>query len=99
MFPNGFAHDNIVQGRAVPVGAPGRTSRQPPGLNAAPDYRHRADSSSTDSRSGGSSPELSDGSENSNSRYSDQQPITYAALRQETYPNRGPIRVRNSQRY
>lgn len=59
MYPNGFAHDNIVQGRAVPVGA-GRSSRRAQTSTEAPDYRLRTESVSSGSRSGGSSPELSD---------------------------------------
>lgn len=59
MYPNGFAHDNIVQGRAVPVGA-GRSGRRMQTTAAAPDYRLRTESLSSGSRSGGSSPELSD---------------------------------------
>lgn len=99
MFPNGFAHDNIVQGRAVPVGAPGRIPRQPTAPSIAPDYRFRADSSSTGSRSGGSSPELSDGSENSMVNYNNRPPITYAALRQESYPRREPVRALGFRKY
>lgn len=69
MYPNGFAHDNVVQGRAVPVGA-GRSGRRAHNTAAAPDYRLRTESLSSGSRSGGSSPELSD----------DATPSTYAHL-------------------
>lgn len=61
MYPSGFAHDNVVQGRAVPVGA-GRTSRRSQPTNATPDCRRRPESNSPVSRSGGSSPDLNDDS-------------------------------------
>ena len=64
MYPQGFAHDNIVQGRAVPVGA-GRSHRQSHASNATQDYRTRTDSISSGSRSGGSSPDHSDESSTS----------------------------------
>ena len=63
MYPNGFAHDNIVQGRAVPVGA-GRATRRQAGP-IKPDYRLRTESISSGSRSGGSSPDISDDSSTS----------------------------------
>lgn len=81
MYPHGFAHDSVVQGRAVPVGA-GRSNRKTQTTTAAPDYRFRTESISSGSRSGGSSPELSDdaglGTYGNNSR----QPNGYVPGRQ-----------------
>lgn len=59
MYPAGFAHDNVVQGRAVPVGA-GRANRRNQAVSTAADYRVRTESMSSGSRSGGSSPDLDD---------------------------------------
>lgn len=64
MYPSGFAHDNVVQGRAVPVGA-GRANRKSQTTIRGPDYRGRAESISSGSRSGGSSPDISDDSSTS----------------------------------
>lgn len=61
MYPAGFSHDNVVQGRAVPVGA-GRANRKSQAATAAADYRLRTESISSGSRSGGSSPDISDDS-------------------------------------
>lgn len=80
MYPNGFAHDNIVQGRAVPVGA-GRTNRRQ-AAPSAPNYRIRTESISTGSRSGGSSPDISDDSSASlHSRHASQQQTIYPSAR------------------
>lgn len=64
MYPAGFSHDNVVQGRAVPVGA-GRASRKSQAATAAADCRLRTESISSGSRSGGSSPDISDDSSTS----------------------------------
>lgn len=80
MYPNGFAHDNIVQGRAVPVGA-GRTTRRQ-ATPTAPDYRMRTESISSGSRSGGSSPDISDDSGvDLYSRHASRQPTLYPSAR------------------
>lgn len=77
MYPHGFAHDNIVQGRAVPVGA-GRSGRRTHTTTTAPDYRLRTESLSSGSRSGGSSPELSDDAGFSTYGMHSRQQIRYA---------------------
>lgn len=80
MYPNGFAHDNIVQGRAVPVGA-GRTARRQ-AAPATPNYRMRTESISSGSRSGGSSPDVSDDSTTTAySRHTPRQPNLYPSGR------------------
>lgn len=80
MYPNGFAHDNIVQGRAVPVGA-GRTARRQ-AAPATPNYRMRTESISSGSRSGGSSPDISDDSTTTAySRHTPRQPNLYPSGR------------------
>lgn len=81
MYPNGFAHDSVVQGRAVPVGA-GRSGRRTQTTTAAPDYRLRTESISSGSRSGGSSPELSDDAGLRAYGNSSRQPTNYASGRQ-----------------
>lgn len=82
MYPNGFAHDSVVQGRAVPVGA-GRSGRRTQTITLTPDYRLRTESMSSGSRSGGSSPELSD-DPGLRAAYgnSPRQPTNYASGRQ-----------------
>lgn len=80
MYPAGFAHDNVVQGRAVPVGA-GRAARRSQNIPATPDYRLRADSMSSGSRSGGSSPDIV----NDSDLYNQRQQIRPAAYSSAQY--------------
>lgn len=88
MYPAGFAHDNVVQGRAVPVGA-GRATRRSQASTGGSDYRMRTQSVSSGSRSGGSSPDISDDSSSSMySRHASRQLASHASGRYHTgrYP-------------
>lgn len=58
MYPTGFAHGGVIQGNPVPVGS-GRHSRRG-GNDHRADYRY-GDTDSSGSRSGGSSPDWTDG--------------------------------------